>query len=190
MPPKPKFTKEQIVEIALQVVAEKGIDALTAKELSHALGTSTSPIFTVFSSMQEVAQAVRVAAMRRFEGYAAQAERFTPAFKQVGMQMILFAQNEPKLYQLCFMSPEAEVKSFSDIYDRLGDVALRCIDFIRRDYALAEADARRLFEHVWIYTFGVGALCATGVCRFSEAELGNLLTTQFQAMMGLIKAKK
>ena len=54
MPPKPKFTKEEIVQTALQVVSQKGVEALTAKELGDALGSSSRPIFTVFNSMKEV----------------------------------------------------------------------------------------------------------------------------------------
>lgn len=62
MPPKPKYTKEQIVAAALNVVSQKGVQALTAKELGSALGMSTSPIFTVFDSMQEVQDEVKKAA--------------------------------------------------------------------------------------------------------------------------------
>lgn len=70
MPPKPKFTKEEIVQAALNVVSEKGVEALTAKELGTALGSSARPIFTVFNSMKEVRDEVRIAAMQRFESFA------------------------------------------------------------------------------------------------------------------------
>ena len=72
MPPKPKFTKEEIVQAALGIVSQKGVEALTAKELGDALGSSARPIFTVFNSMKEVQDEVRAAAMRRFESYAEQ----------------------------------------------------------------------------------------------------------------------
>ena len=55
---------------------------------------------------------------------------------------------------------------------------------------MSEADARLLFENVWIYTFGVGALCATRVCRFSEERLGQMLSTQFQAIMLLVRRRQ
>ena len=55
---------------------------------------------------------------------------------------------------------------------------------------MSEADARLLFENVWIYTFGVGALCATRVCRFSEERLGQMLSTQFQAIMLLVRHRQ
>ena len=190
MPPKAKFTKEQITKAALGVVSEKGAQALTAKELGAALGTSTTPIFTVFHSMQEVQDAVMLAAMERFEEYAHKAAHLGPVFKQIGMQMILFAKEEPKLYQLIFMSAISEAQTFDDIYGHLGSVADECLDVLQKDYDLSKADAKTLFEHVWIHTFGIGALCATGTCDFSHEQIAQMLTQDFTAMMMLMKSGK
>lgn len=188
MPPKPKFTKEEIVAAALELVSEKGIEALTARELGARLGSSARPIFTVFNSMEEVQVEVRAAALKRFESYAEKAMHYTPVFKQVGMQMILFAMEEPKLYQLVYMSENAGATDFEGIVDRLGDVAQLCVDVIQRDYSLSEKDAQALFEHVWIYTFGIGALCATGMCRFSQEEIIRMLGQDFMAMLFYAKS--
>lgn len=188
MPPKAKYSKEQIIEIALNVVSEKGVAALTAKELSIALQTSTSPIFTVFNSMQEVIEAVKVAAMRKFEDYAHKTEKSIPVFKQVGMQMILFAKEEPQLYQLIFMSADNNAENFNDIYGHLGSVADECLEVLQRDYNFNFENAQKLFRHVWIHTFGIGALCASGVCNFSNEQIGKMLTEDFNAMMLLIKS--
>ena len=190
MPPKAKFTKEQITKAALGVVSEKGVQALTAKELGAALGTSTTPIFTVFNSMQEVQDAVMLAAMERFEEYAHKAAHLGPVFKQVGMQMILFAKEEPKLYQLIFMSSISEAQTFDDIYAHLGSVADECLDVLQKDYDLSKDNAKTLFEHVWIHTFGIGALCATGTCDFSHEQIAQMLTQDFTAMMMLMKSGK
>lgn len=188
MPPKPKFTKEEVIAAALELVSAKGIEALTARNLGAHLGSSARPIFTVFNSMEEVQEAVRDAALKRFESYAEKAMHYTPAFKQVGMQMILFAIEEPKLYQLVYMSENAKAQSFEDVFARLGDVADLCVDVIQRDYALTMQDAKMLFEHVWIHTFGIGALCATGMCRFSESEIIEILGHDFMAMLMLVKS--
>lgn len=190
MPPKPKYTKEQIVASALEVVSKKGINALTAKELSHALHTSASPIFTVFNSMQEVQDEVKKAAMERFESYVHTDNANMPAFKQVGMQMILFAKEEPFLYQLIFMSQNSNVKSFDDIYSHLGSVADECMNAIKNDYDLSSEDTKALFEHTWIHTFGIGTLCANGVCDFSKEQISQMLTQDFSAMMTFMKSQK
>ena len=187
MPPKPKFTKDEIVQAALEVVSQKGVEALTAKELGDALGSSARPIFTVFRSMKEVQDEVRAAAMRRFERFAAQTLPDMPLFKQVGMQMVLFGAKEPKLDQLLFMQENHNAASFDDVFGALGSTAGTCIQSLRNAHGLTEAESRLLFETVWIYTFGIGALCATGTCRFSEQRLGEMLSTEFQAMLLFVK---
>ncbi len=190
MPPKPRFTREEIVAAAMKVVSEKGIESLTAQELRTALHCSASPIFTVFNTMKEIQEEVRVAAMQYFEQFEANDRADWPVFKQIGMKMVLFGVREPKLYQLLFMQENRKAVTFDDVFGELGETAALCIDAIERDYGLSATQAKVLFANVWIYTFGIGALCATRVCHFSEEELSQMLTTEFQAMMILIKSGK
>ena len=105
------------------------------------------------------------------------------------MQMVLFGAKEPKLYQLLFMQENRSAASFDDVFGALGPTAQTCIELLQAQYDLSQPDARRLFENVWIYTFGVGALCATRVCRFCEEALGQMLTTEFQAMLRFVQAQ-
>ena len=58
MPPKAKFSRDEIVETALAIVREDGIQALTARALGDKLGSSARPVFTVFQNMEEVQDAV------------------------------------------------------------------------------------------------------------------------------------
>ena len=52
MPPKCRFTREQIIQAALELTAEKGIGALTARSLAQRLGSSAKPIFGLFTNME------------------------------------------------------------------------------------------------------------------------------------------
>ena len=187
MPPKPKFTREEIAEAALNIVSRQGLEALTARELGKELGSSARPIFTVFKNMGELLEAVRTAARRRFESFAEKTAPNMPIFKRAGMQMVLFGMQEPKLYQMLYLQEEGEASGFDGVFGRLGTTAQMCVDAICRDYGMGETRARRLFENVWIYTLGVGALCATRACRFSEEELSDMLSTEFRAMLLLLR---
>lgn len=188
MPPKPKFTKEEIVDAALDIVSRDGVEAMTAREVGEKLGSSARPIFTVFSSMEELYGEVRKAAMKRFESYSEKAADVQPVFKRVGMQMVLFGVEEPKLYRLLFMQEHSDAVTFDDVFGELGTTADMCIDAICSDYGLDRETAKKLFENVWIYTFGVGALCASKMCSFSKERLSRMLTTEFKAMMMLVKS--
>lgn len=188
MPPKPKFTREEIAAAALRVISMNGINSLTAQALGKELGSSSRPIFTVFKNMEEVRQEVRVAALQHFERFAVKAVHYTPAFKQFGMQMILFALEEPNLYQLLFMEGDGQTHSFKEVFANLGEPAGVCIGILQKEYGLSENEAMVLFRHVWIYTYGVGSLCATGMCRFTEEEINDLLGQDFMAMLIRIKS--
>ena len=52
MPPKFRFTREEIVAAALAVTRRSGISGLTARSLAAELGCSVKPIFGLFKSME------------------------------------------------------------------------------------------------------------------------------------------
>ena len=64
MPPKAKFTRNEIVDTAYELVREQGAEALTAREVAKGLGTSPSPIFALFRDMEELKTAVKERAPR------------------------------------------------------------------------------------------------------------------------------
>ena len=103
MPPKAKFTKEEIIGAGLAILRERDISAVTAREIGNYLGSSARPIFTVFDNMGEVLNGIEAKAREIYSEYVEQGLQQTPAFKGVGQSYIQFAINEPKLFQLLFM---------------------------------------------------------------------------------------
>lgn len=188
MPPKPKFTREEIVAAALELVSEKGLDALTSRDLGARLGSSARPIFTVFENMEQVQREVRRAAQERFQSYTEKSAGYTPAFKQMGMQVVLFAMEEPRLYELLFMKNDGAPHFLEEGFLAQDGPMKMALETLQRDYGLDYEQARGLFHHVWIFTFGIGALCATGMCRFTDEELNDLLGQDFMAMLARIQS--
>lgn len=188
MPPKPKFTKEEVAEAALIMIKEEGMEALTARELGKRLGASSTPVFTAYNSMKEVKWAARELAMREFEDYASDFMNYSPAFKRIGMLMVSYAIHEPELFKLLFMQEHVEGQKFENTIQDLGDMAQTCIELIKQDYEMSREQARKLFEQMWVYTFGIGALCAMKVCDFSEEEISEKLSQAFTGMVMFIKS--
>ena len=195
MPPKAKFSRQHIVDAALLIVRKNGIESLTARALAEKLGSSAQPIFTVFKNMEEVQDEVKRATKELFTEWVSEAKEYTPAFKQVGVLMIRFAIEEPKLFQLLFMWERENVASFSDYMKHLGELTdtsfeQLCIELIRKEHDINEEKAKELFQQVWIFTFGVSVLCATKSCSFTDAEIEELLGREFISMLMYIKAGK
>ena len=91
MPPKAKFTKEQIIAAGLDIIRVEGLENLSARAIGKRLGSSACPIFTVFENMDEVQAEVKKAAAALYGEYIKEGLKETPAFKGVGMQYIRFA---------------------------------------------------------------------------------------------------
>ncbi len=188
MPPKAKYTREEIIEIAFQIARENGIESVVAREVGKKLGTSSSPIFTAFKNMEELQLAVRDRAMQEFETFISDALNYTPAFKYVGVKMVQFAMQEPKLFQLLYMREHEESQKFEDLVKELGDTVDVCLDVIEKDYALRRVEAEVLFQQVWLHTFSICVLAANKVCHFKPEEISEMLSMEFQGILMLIKS--
>lgn len=188
MPPKAKFTKNEIIKAALEIVRTEGFAALTARALGTKLGSSARPIFTVFQSMEEVQQAVVDAAKAMYREYIQKGLADTPAFKGVGTQYILFSMNEPKLFQLLFMKEHTDIPELSTVLPMIDDNYEAILSSVKDGYGLTRETAERLYHHLWIYTHGIAALCATKMCRFSGEEISKMMTEIFISLLKNIKA--
>ena len=106
----------------------------------------------------------------------------------MGVQMVMFAMDKPKLYRLLYMSEKPQAKSFEDVYNNLGKPAFQCVEVIQKEYDMNYDDAMLLFKHTWMFTYAVGALIATGTCHFTFDEVQDMLSREFVAMISLIKS--
>lgn len=187
MPPKSKFTREEIIDAALQIVKENGMDALTARSLGNYLGSSACPIFTVFKNMDEVQQAVLEAAKSLYKEYVTRGLADTPAFKGVGTQYILFAAKEPKLFHLLFMTEQEHVPDLAGVLPLIDENYNDILLSITTEYKIAKTNAEKLYKHLWIYTHGIATLCATKMCCFTKEDISKMMTEVFISLFKNIK---
>lgn len=188
MPPKAKFTKEEIVNAGIEILREQGIESVTAREIGSYLNSSARPIFTVFSNMNEVMQEIENRAKEIYAQYVSEGLKNDIAFKGVGQAYIKFAQNEPKLFQLLFMKELPNQTSLDNILPVIDDNYQDILNSVKDGYGLSKDDSVKLYHHLWIYTHGIATLLATGMCSFSDEEISNMLTEVFISLLIRIKA--
>ena len=183
MPPKARYTKEGILDVAYALVRSRGEGALTARGLATALGTSTAPIFTAFRSIEEVQEAVTERAKARYRRYHEEAMRDPLPFKAAGLAYIRFAKDEPQLFRMLFMRGDAEDGPFAAYlpkdYPYEADV--------RRSAAMCCHDDARavwLYNHLSVYVHGLAVLYAQGKCVFSEEDMKRMLREVYVVLTG------
>ena len=148
MPPKAKFTRDEILDLALCIAMEQGIDAITARELGTRLGSSARPIFTVFANMDEVKELVIRRAKDLYGQYVEEGLRGDIAFRGVGIAYIRFATEQPKLFQLLFMQ-EADTKTdITGILPVIDAHYDEILESVQNSYALNKESAERVYQHL------------------------------------------
>lgn len=174
MAPKNKFTKKEMIEAAMQVVRDKGIDGLTAKTMADELGTSTQPVFTAFGSMDTVKQEVYASAVRVYDSYTDAGLKEKIPFFGVGMQYIRFAREEPELYRLLFLTKTQDqeysaMKSMQHLQKLIRPTLVNI-------YHITAGEADLYFRDLWFVVHSLSTLVVTGDCPYSDREIGQILT--------------
>lgn len=190
MPPKKKYEREQIVSAAVEIVRTEGIKALSTRSLAKKMGSSACPIFTVFENMDEVTNVTIKEVRKIYDKYIREGLQDSQAFKGVGEQYIRFAIDEPKLFQLLFMSEQREMPTADSVLPIIDENYNEILLSVERGYGLNEDDALRLYRHLWIYSHGIAVLCATKMCFFTQETVSELLKDEFIGMLKKIKGEK
>ncbi len=188
MPPKAKFTRSEIIKAALDIVKKDGIGALTSRALGTSLNSSARPIFTVFQNMDEVQQAVIEASKSLYKEYVTKGLTYEHPFKGVGTQYILFSINEPKLFQLLFMSEQSKIPNLSCVLPLIEESYDEILASIQTDHKINKFLAEKLYRHLWIYTHGIAVLCATKMCYFTADEISSMITEVCVSILKNIKS--
>lgn len=187
MPPKPKFSKDDIIQCAMNIVRTSGMENVTARELGKSLNSSARPIFTVFDRMDDVKKEVVARAKTEYRSYVMDGLKHDIAFRGVGMAYISFAIKEPKLFQLLFMNEVKGNDNLQNVLKYVEDSYALILQSIMEPYELDEATAIRLYHHLWIYTHGIATMCATNLCLFEANQIGAMISEVFKSLLSAIK---
>ena len=187
MPPKPKYTKEEIVNAAYELTREKGIDAVVAREVGKRLNTSSSPIFTLWHSMDELREEVRKLAKQKYQAYIADIFDYSPSFKEFGMRWVGFAAEEPNLYRLLFLSQGNEHSPYVRFKQEFESVINPLVEEIIKTFGLSQADAEDLLNRMLIFANGIAAFVITDKDSFSKEAVSHDLS---QVCIGIVITDK
>ena len=187
MPPKPKYTKEEIVAAAYEITRQKGIDAVVAREVGKCLNTSSSPIFTIWSSMEELREEVRSLAKEKYREYMADIFDYSPSFKEFGMRCVSFAAEEPNLFRLLFLTKGKEHSPYARFKQEFEGIFIPLVEEIMNQFELSKPDAENLLNEMIIFANGISAYVITDKSSFSKEAVSRHLS---RVCIGIVLADK
>lgn len=179
MPPKYKFTRQQIVDAAVEVTRKTGIEGLTARSLASQLGSSPKPIFGLFHSMEEVQGEVIQSANRLYQSYVQKgmADSKYPPYKGGGIAYIQFAKEEPELFKLLFMRNRT-----GERLEENREEIRPLLNVIMKNLGLSEDEAFQFHLETWLYAHGIATMVATSYLDWDMEFISKALTDAYEGL--------
>ena len=178
MPPVIRYDRNAVLSAAYNLARRDGIGALNARAVAKEIGSSTQPIFRLYTGMEELKEDVHALAEKEIGSFIAQRTEASPLpLLELGLAYILFARNEPELFKMLFMC------------DRVS--CGKCNSFPgENEYSIQQLQqltgypperARNMLQWLWIYSHGLAVGMATKYVYFEEDTLREMLKGAFSA---------
>ncbi|MBQ9565073.1 MAG: TetR/AcrR family transcriptional regulator [Synergistaceae bacterium] len=185
MPPRVKFSEEDIVEAALNVVREKGFDAVTARAVAEKLGTSTRPIFTYFETMDQLREKVVELARECYRYFIERGLEEPVPFLGVGHQHIRFARTEPEIYRLLFLTKASGAAGGAMRALKFSQNLIR--EPLMRIYNMDGETADKYYRDLWLLAFSFATMIVANGCSYTDEEISAIFT---EVSLAVCKAYK
>lgn len=179
MPPKNKVTREQIVQAAMQMVCRDGMEILNARALAAEIGCSTQPIFSNFSTMEELRTAIIQEAFAQYHACQRQAREREelPPYKASGLAYIRFAVDRPQLFRLLFMCSRTE-QQMTATSSELEEV----VAIIRAATGYSHEKALRFHLEQWAFVHGIAVMLVTSYLTLTWPQIDAAMTDVYQGL--------
>ena len=172
MAPRVKISKDDIINTVIKLIRAGGEQSINARAIASDLNCSTQPIFSNFSSMEELEKEALSAAYNIYLGFlkneAEQGEY--PTYKAYGMAYIRFAKEERELFKFLFMR-DRTLEDTSPAPDFRESVQI-----IMKTNGIAQEQAELMHLEMWTCVHGIATMIATSFLSL-EWEIISAITS-------------
>lgn len=152
--PKIKFTKNDILNAAYDVMKQNGIKHISARRIAEKFKGSTAPIYANFSTIDELKKEVIRMAEEKLNEYLYRDYTGRELF-DAAMGFIKFARDEKELFRAIFLDA---AEGFSDLFDKTMRVLLKEEIVLKSFPKLSFTQAKDGIERLWVHLFGYATL--------------------------------
>lgn len=156
MPKKAIFKREQIHEKAFEMFEKHGLDDITARNLAKTLNCSPAPIYSCYSSMDELKNELIERAKQIFLDYVVRPET-DMVFLNSGIGLCAFAREEKQLFKSIFLRDN----SYGKLLKQFRDLVKIEMEKDERFDDLPTEFKHELFLDCWLFGHGLATLIAT-----------------------------
>ena len=159
MPPKKKYTKQQIIDKAFEIAREEGISSITVRKVADRLNSSTAPIYVNFEDVEELIEGI-IEKTFAISKQILNNQNSGQPFKDIGLASIKFAREYSILFQEIIMSQN----DYMEDYDQnLGEIL---IEEMKKDPQLedfSELELKKILLKMRILQTGLSVMVSNNL---------------------------
>ena len=184
MPPKPRITREMILNAAYAIAREQGADMINARTIAQRLGCSTQPVLYHFARMEDIRREVyRIADAYQAEYLMQLPEHLNPMIA-IGLNYIRFSVSEKHLFRLLFQSDNFSGQNITDLVDTPELIPV--LEIFQQEAGLNRDQTKFLFKTLTMLIHGCASLLANNTMEYDESEIIPMLETSFNGIMSAL----
>ena len=181
MPPKERISKQMIMEATFSITRSLGFNQVNARSLGQKLACSTQPIYSRFSTMEDVKRAFLQYLELSFADYVQSRKETDNPLLQTCFDYIYFAKDEPNLFSLLFMTYHKGRQGKGKTYAILERLAI--VDQLSEISELDRVHAHQLYRQVIFYAHGVAVMISTRQLILTDSEIKEHLQETYEALL-------
>jgi AcrR family transcriptional regulator len=183
MPPKRETTRERVLDAALDIVRQQGIEEVSARSVAERLHCSTQPIYSLFASMEELktcaydrAMECAMDAIRQYDD-----DRYIPELR-LAVGYFHLARQQKHLFRSVYLSDYCN--HHPQMSRPVGEeMILTHAAKSARLQSLNEPAMKRIITKISIFITGLGAVLNAGIEDIPLEEAANLVTELYELLV-------
>lgn len=188
MPRKAATDRRAVIDAVMEIIEEKGFEAVSARSIAAKLDVSTQPIYREFSDMNEVCDAAIERGFEMFAEYVFGGEEGGAQAAAVSAaRYVMFAAEHGKLFEFLFRSRHYEYDGLDDLAHKLYTTEM--IDRLSAMTGLPRERTYRLHLCVWMALHGLASIASGNDVGVTEDEIKTLVREMTGALAAYYKEK-
>lgn len=187
MPPKPKFTKEEIMLVAHELLIEKGIENVSARNIAKRLNCATSPIFTIFRSLEDIKIELYKDIKESFIKNIQECVNYDIPFKEFGLRWVIYVKEHENEFRFVYSGIYPDL--FSQFIESFKKLREELLKNVQQSFGLSYIEAKEVHDCLALQVEGMIAQLLTKKTNYEKEEILHILGQTCLGIVNLLKLK-
>lgn len=179
MPPKTRFSNEDIISAAFSVLRKKGFDAVSARSIAKVLDSSTTPIYTYLKSMKNLESALVQKSLDLLLFFQQKKVDTGDPLLDNGVGYVLFAMQEKHLFR--FLHDEKRLALYLNLGESMWEAGITLLSENPLSKKLTNEQKRIVMFTQFVFAHGLADLLNNAFHRHVEGLKGEKEISDYMA---------